>query len=152
MSCLGVLYGFPQFVQEHAQAVPNLDHNPVLPNPFQFIFYLHLSIDRVIGDNPQRLKVNSIKMFMLYFWRKIEVVPTLKRNYRRKAYNIEELSMTRIIISGPLSCNPLYSGQREDCGGGFRHSRMRRSVWNVGKTDLANGLPYQKTLTLNTPL
>jgi len=76
---------------------------------------------------------------MLYFWRKIEVVPTLKGNYRRKAYNIE-LSVTRIIISGPLGCNPLYSGQREVCGGGFRHSRMRRSVWNVGKTDLATRL------------
>jgi hypothetical protein len=77
---------------------------------------------------------------MLYFWRKIEVVPTLKGNYRRKAYNIEELSVTRIIISGPLGCNPLYSGQREVCGGGLRHSRVRRFVWNVGKTDLATRL------------
>jgi hypothetical protein len=36
--------------------------------------------------------------------------------------------VTRIIISGPLAYNPLYSSQREVCGGGLRHSRMRRSV------------------------
>jgi hypothetical protein len=36
--------------------------------------------------------------------------------------------VTRIIVSGSLGYNPLYSGQREFCGGGFRHSRMRRSV------------------------
>ena len=137
MSCLGFLYGFPQSVQEHAQAVPNLDQNLVLPDSFPFIFQLHLSIGRVIGDNPQLRKVNPIKMFMTYFGRKIELVPTLKGNYRPKAYNIEELSVTRIIISGPISYNPFYSGQREICGGGFGHSRMRRSVCNVGDTDLA---------------
>jgi len=43
----------------------------------------------------------------------------------------------RIIISGPLGFNPLYSGQREVCGGDFWHSRMRSSVRNVGNTDLA---------------
>jgi hypothetical protein len=67
-------------------------------------------------------------MFMLYFGRKIELVPTLKGNYRRKSYNIEELSVMRIIISGPLGCNLLYSGEREFCGGGFRHSRMGHSA------------------------
>lgn len=124
----GSFLWFPQSVQEHAQTVHNLDQNLVLPNSFQLIFHLHLTIGRVIADNPQRLKVNPIKMFMLYFGRKIEFVPILKGNYRRKAYNIEELSVTRIIIPGPLGYNPLYSGQREACGGGFRHSRMRRSV------------------------
>ena len=91
MSCLGVLYGFSQSEQKHAQAVPNLDQKLFLPNLFQFVFHLHLTIYRVIGDNPQLLKVNPIIMFMLYLGRKIELVPTLKGNYRRKAYNIEEL-------------------------------------------------------------
>jgi hypothetical protein len=51
-SCLCVLYGFPQSIHEHAQAVPNLDQKLVLPNPFQVIFHLHVTIYRVIGDNP----------------------------------------------------------------------------------------------------
>ena len=65
MSCLGFFYGYPRSIQEYAQAVPYLDQNRVLPNLFHFTVHLHLTIDLVIGDNPQCVKLNPIEMFMI---------------------------------------------------------------------------------------